>query len=86
MHHNVSDESKTSATHKRQRGAPEGKPRLLHRQTVLEMTGISPAHMYRLIRAGDFPAPVPIGARSVRWDASAVEDWIEERIAVSRAA
>ena len=51
---------------------------------VKELTGLSKSSIYRLIEEGDFPKQIPLGARSVVWVKSHVEDWCLERINVSR--
>lgn len=49
-------------------------------------TGLSRSTIYALISRGEFPKPVPLGARSVGWLSSEVEDWIESRISQRKAA
>lgn len=48
---------------------------LLPRKTVEKMSGLSRATIYRLIKAGKFPRPLPIGTGSVRWRQSDVIAW-----------
>lgn len=47
--------------------------------TVLALTGLSRSVVYSLIKAGTFPAPRKVSARSVRWRASEVLGWIRSR-------
>jgi prophage regulatory protein len=54
---------------------------MYRRQEVEEITGLSRSTIYARIKAGAFPKPVPLGARSVGWLQSDIEAWIEERIA-----
>ena len=42
-------------------------------------TGLSKATLYKLIKAGDFPAQKQLGLRSVGWLESDVTAWIESR-------
>jgi prophage regulatory protein len=35
--------------------------------------------LWRLVRSGEFPAPVKVGARRVAWRESEVRAWIESR-------
>ena len=55
--------------------------KLLDVQTVAEMLGCSPRHVYRLSDSGRCPSPVKLGAL-VRWrrntgdPATGIEDWI----------
>jgi prophage regulatory protein len=60
--------------------------KLLRLPRVLEHVGFRKSQLYELIRRGDFPASTKIGARAVAWDAAAVDAWIRERIAASKAA
>jgi prophage regulatory protein len=55
--------------------------RLLRRREVELKTGKSRAGIYADIRAGIFPAPVPIGINSVAWLESEVDQWIVDRLA-----
>ena len=40
--------------------------RLLRRRQVEEITGLSRSSIYRLMRKGDFPAPVKVGPAAVQ--------------------
>ena len=51
---------------------------------VKSVTGLSKSSLYELIRANSFPAPVHLGARTVAWVASEVQQWAAERILCSR--
>ena len=53
--------------------------RLLRRQEVEELTGLSRASIYRLMRSGRFPLPVRVSASAVRWKASDIAAWIQSR-------
>jgi prophage regulatory protein len=53
---------------------------------VKAVTGLSKSSLYELIRSNSFPAPVRLGARTVAWVASEVNQWAAERILRSRAA
>lgn len=48
---------------------------LLRRKEVEKIAGISRASIYRLIKAGKFPAPVNLGTGAVRWRQSDVIAW-----------
>jgi len=54
---------------------PQAVDFLLPRKTVEKMSGLSRATIYRLIKAGKFPRPLPIGTGSVRWRQSDVIAW-----------
>ena len=53
--------------------------RLLRREEVETRCGIARTTIYRLMRAGQFPEPVKVGPRAVRWPASEIEDWVAGR-------
>ncbi|EAC1903199.1 TPA: AlpA family transcriptional regulator [Escherichia coli] len=50
---------------------------------ITHLTGLTDKWFYRLIRDGDFPAPIKLG-RSSRWLKSEVEAWLQARIAQPR--
>lgn len=54
--------------------------RLLRLPDVAAKTGKSKPAIYAAIRAGTFPAPVPIGTNSVAWLESEVDGWIQARL------
>ena len=54
-------------------------PLLLSRPQVEQLCGLSTSSLYRAMRHGDFPEPLKIGARSVRWRSDEILSWIEER-------
>ena len=47
---------------------------------VKELTCLSKSSIYRLMDEGDFPTQIPLGARSVVWVKSQVEDWCAQKI------
>ena len=50
---------------------------------VKEITSLSKSSIYRLMEDGDFPKQVSLGARSVAWVKSQVEDWCAEKVAIA---
>ena len=66
--------------------APSAQPsrgpdeRLLRRREVMERTGLPHSTLYAMMARGEFPRPVPIGPQAVAWPASAVQQWIAERV------
>lgn len=48
---------------------------LLRRKEVERIAGISRASIYRLIKAGKFPAPYSLNTGAVRWKQSDVIAW-----------
>ncbi|WP_322527826.1 AlpA family transcriptional regulator [Salinicola sp. LHM] len=55
--------------------------RLLRRREVELKTGKSRSAIYAGVRNGTFPAPVPIGDKSVAWLEEEVDSWIAARLA-----
>ena len=53
--------------------------RLLRREEVETRCGISRTTIYRLMRCGQFPEPIKVGQRAVRWSASEIEGWLAGR-------
>lgn len=50
-------------------------------ETVKSMTGLSRSSIYQYINEGRFPNQVRLGARSVAWVASEVDEWMNSCIA-----
>jgi prophage regulatory protein len=46
---------------------------------VTDVTTLSKASIYRLLKKGCFPAPVRIGERRVAWRLSDVMGWLDQR-------
>ena len=59
--------------------------RLLDFNQVLELVPYSRVHIWRLVRRGEFPAPVQLAGRKTAFRASEVEAWIESRPRVAHA-
>src|SRR5262245_24124353 len=57
---------------------------ILRLRQVKARTGRCRSSIYSDIKAGRFPAPVAIGARSVGWVSHEIDNWIYARIAESR--
>jgi prophage regulatory protein len=55
--------------------------RVLRLPAVESRTGRKKTSIYWLIARGEFPAPIPIGARARGWLESEVEAWIEAQTA-----
>ena len=50
--------------------------KLLRLPAVEAMAAMKKSKLYDLVRQGQFPAPVRLGPRSVRWKSTDVEAWI----------
>lgn len=53
--------------------------RLLPTHAVLDRIAISRTQLYRLINAGQFPKPLPVGQHRVAFLESEVSAWIDEK-------
>ena len=53
--------------------------RLLTRTEVERRVGLKRSALYRLMRADEFPLPLRIGPRAVRWPSSEIEEWLSSR-------
>lgn len=54
--------------------------RILRRAEVETRTGFKRAHIYHLMKKGEFPKAVRLGVRAVGWDSVEIDQWITERI------
>lgn len=59
-------------------------PVVLRLPVVQHRTGRSRTSIYNDIKAGTFPAPIKLGARSVGWVESTINKWIEDRAVASQ--
>lgn len=51
--------------------------RLLSMAEVAKICGLSKVTLWRMRKEGRFPAPLELGAKTLRWRESAVLAWIE---------
>lgn len=50
----------------------------IHRlPAVRQITGLGRSTIYRLVDAGQFPRPVPLGLRAVGWRADEISAWLD---------
>ncbi len=49
---------------------------LLRLPEVEALVGLKKSKLYSLIQKGDFPRPIKIGKRTVRWRSSTIQIWI----------
>ena len=54
-------------------------PKILRRNEVEAMIGLSKSTIYNLIGQGLFPSQIKLGPRAVGWKVSDIEEWIEDR-------
>lgn len=55
-------------------------PRLLRRQDVQRLTGLSKSGLYKRMGEGSFPRPIKLGYRTAVWPEKTVHAWINEQI------
>ena len=53
--------------------------RLLTRHEVEERVGLKRSSIYRLMRDDDFPEPIKVGIRAVRWLETEINSWLASR-------
>ena len=54
---------------------------LLKRKEVEKMLGISCALIYQLMTIGEFPQPIKIANRCVRWRVEDINKWVKDKAA-----
>lgn len=54
--------------------------RALRVDSVVERTGLSKTHLYRLIERGQFPRSIKLSERVSVWDAELVDRWLAEKL------
>jgi len=60
--------------------------RILRRREVESRTGLCRSTIYARAADGTFPKPVGLGGRAVGWLELEVDEWLEQRVALSRPA
>ena len=53
--------------------------RALRIQQVLDKTGLSRTHTYRLIAQGDHPKPIQLSERVFVWNEADIDAWLEAK-------
>ncbi|MEB1609041.1 AlpA family transcriptional regulator [Xanthomonas campestris pv. campestris] len=59
---------------------PQGERRILRLDEVEAKSGFKRAHIYALMKKGEFPQALRLGVRAVGWDSVEVDLWISERL------
>lgn len=57
---------------------------ILRRKQVEAMTGLSRSSIYAGMDSGTFPKAIKLSARSVGWIECEIQNWLNDRITVSR--
>lgn len=58
--------------------------KILRLPDVMERTGLPKSTVYLRISEGTFPTSIALGYRTVGWLESDIEDWISNRVLLSR--
>lgn len=53
---------------------------LLRLKSLKVKVGLGKTSIHEKIKRGEFPKPIPLGARAVAWLESDIDAWIESRI------
>lgn len=59
---------------------------LLRLPQVKQRTGLGRASIYARMKRGEFPKPIPLGARAVAWPSTDIDAWVQAQIQAGRAA
>ena len=57
-----------------------GERRILRLDEVEAKSGFKRAHIYSLMKKGEFPQSLRLGVRAVGWDSTEIDRWITERL------
>lgn len=57
-----------------------GERRILRLDEVEAKSGFKRAHIYSLMKKGQFPQALRLGIRAVGWDSAEIDLWISERL------
>ena len=57
---------------------------ILRLPTVKAITGLSRSTIYLRMSEGTFPEKISLGSRAVGWLETEIQDWLDERISISR--
>ena len=52
---------------------------LIDRTEVEQRVGLTRSSIYDAMRKGNFPLPLKVGPKAVRWRTSDIEAWVESR-------
>ena len=66
-----------------QHGDQQGR-RFLRLNDVKHQVGLGRSAIYAKVKAGEFPAPVSLGARAVAWLSDEIAAWMDTRVEASR--
>jgi prophage regulatory protein len=53
---------------------------VLRLPAVKSLTGLSRSTIYAAVKRGDFPPPIPLGARAIGWVHGEIEAWLQSKM------
>jgi len=59
----------------------DGPDYVIREDALKDVTGYGRSSIWRMIREGRFPKPIPLGPKRKAWLASEIKAWQQERIA-----
>lgn len=60
--------------------------KMLRLRAVQDWTGLSRSTIYAMMKNGEFPKNIALGARAVGWTSDSIEAWIDSRISATQVA
>ena len=57
--------------------------KILRMPDVLDKVGVSRTTIWRQVKAGTFPSPIRLSARSVGWRENEVDEWLDAQPAIT---
>ncbi|WP_372880291.1 helix-turn-helix transcriptional regulator [Psychromonas sp.] len=54
--------------------------RLIKLQEVIHTTGLGRSSIYKFMEEGEFPKSISLGARTIAWQQSDIQEWIQKKI------
>jgi len=52
---------------------------VLRLPAVKSLTGLSRSTIYAAVKRGEFPTPIPLGARAIGWLSTELDAWIQSK-------
>ncbi|HGW5375655.1 TPA: AlpA family transcriptional regulator [Pseudomonas aeruginosa] len=60
--------------------APSGERRIMRLEDVEAKVGFKRAHIYALMKKGEFPKAFRVGIRAVGWNSLEIDEWVDKRL------
>lgn len=54
---------------------------ILRLNQVKEICGLSRSTIYAAVKRGEFPPPIPLGARAIGWLSNELDAWVQSKAA-----